>query len=205
MQRTNAQWLGDLRSSDIGTADSAIVDLQARLRRSIFSVFLDKGLTGHCIEDVVQEATVRILQRLDRFRGESQFLTWCTSFSIRTGLEMIRRGFWSARTTSDFSKEELRVDLANMWLDQGVGPEQSIERKELVELLSDAINQVLTERQRLALMLEVRGKSVDSIASEMGASRGAIYKLTHDARKKLKHELEKAGIDERLMRTLFIW
>lgn len=205
MFRTNEQWLGDLRSSDIGTADAAMVDLQDRLRRSIFAKFLDEGLTGHCIEDVVQEATVRILQRLDKFRGESKFLTWCTSFSIRTGLEMIRRGFWSARTTGDFSTDELKVDLASMWKDQGIGPQQSAERKEILELLSRAINEVLTERQRHALMHEVRGKSVESIASEMGTSRGAIYKLTHDARKKLKQELEQAGIEEELTRTLFYW
>jgi RNA polymerase sigma-70 factor (ECF subfamily) len=179
------------------------MDLQDRVRRSIFAQFLNKGLTGHCIEDVVQETTVRIFQALDKFRGDSHFTTWATAFAVRTGLEMIRRGFWSARTESDFFAGADKVDLAAMWQSLAPGPQQTAQQEEVLALLTKAINETLTFRQRCALVREMQGLPVAKIAMEMGTTRGAIYKLTHDARKKLKQVLEDAGLDGDAIRDLF--
>lgn len=203
MSRTNEEWISDLQSSDPVVSDNATMDLQDRVRRSIFSQFLNKGLTGHCIEDVVQETTIRIFQRLDKFRGDSHFTTWTTAFAVRTGLEMIRRGFWSARTGADFFADTDKVDLTGLWQSLEPGPEQTTQQSEVLELLTKTINETLTLRQRCALVREMQGLPVAKIAMEMGTTRGAIYKLTHDARKKLKQVLEGAGFDGDAIRDLF--
>lgn len=201
--KTNEEWLNDLQSTDPVVCDNATMELQDRLRRSIFSQFLHKGLTGHCIEDVVQETTARIFQRLESFRGDGQFTTWATAFAVRTGLEMIRRGFWSARTGSDFFTGDDTADLANLWQSLAPGPQKSAQQNEVLELLTKAINETLTRRQRTALYHELQGLPVAKIAMEMGTTRGAVYKLTHDARKKLKQSLEDSGIDGEAIRELF--
>lgn len=203
MTRTNEEWINDLQAHDPVVCDNATMDLQDRVRRSIFSQFLNKGLTGHCIEDVVQETTIRVFQKLDKFRGDSQFTTWVTAFAVRTGLEMIRRGFWSARTGSDFFAGTDKVDLADMWQSLAPGPQQTAQQEEILALLTKAINESLTLRQRCALVREMQGLPVAKIAMEMGTTRGAIYKLTHDARKKLKQVLEDAGLDGDAIRDLF--
>jgi RNA polymerase sigma-70 factor (ECF subfamily) len=41
------------------------------------------------------------------------------------------------------------------------------------------------------------------IAAQMGLTRNALYKLTHDARKNLKRGLEAAGIGEDEVRETF--
>jgi RNA polymerase sigma-70 factor (ECF subfamily) len=51
----------------------------------------------------------------------------------------------------------------------------------------------LTERQRAVLLAELRGMPQDEIARQLGSNRNALYKLTHDARKRLKQGLEQAG------------
>jgi RNA polymerase sigma-70 factor (ECF subfamily) len=203
MSRTNTQWICDLQSDDPFVSDNATMDLQSRIRQSIFSQFLNKGLTGHCIEDVVQETTIRIFQRLESFRAESHFTTWATAFAVRTGLEMLRRGFWAARTHTDFFADTDKVDLTGAWQSQAPGPQQSAQQAEVLELLTKAINEILTFRQRCALVREMQGLPVAKIATEMGTTRGAIYKLTHDARKKLKQVLENAGHDGDAIRELF--
>ncbi len=203
MSRSNEEWIADLQSDDPVACDNATMDLQDRVRRSIFSQFLNKGLTGHCIEDVVQETTVRVFQRLDKFRGDSHFTTWVTAFAVRTGLEMIRRGYWSARTESDFFAGTDKVDLASMWQSLAPGPQEAAQQEEVLELLTMTINETLTLRQRCALVREMQGLPVARIAMEMGTTRGAIYKLTHDARKKLKRVLEDAGLDGDTIRDLF--
>lgn len=193
--RPDDKWLEDLQSDDPVVQDQAMADLQHRLRRIIFAQFLAKGLSGSCIDDVVQETSLRIFQRLDRFRGDAKFMTWATAFAVRTGLEMIRRGFWAARTASDFMLPDQRVELAEFWTSVAPSPELNAQRDEVLMLLSEAINKDLTPRQRSALLRELQGWSITEIAAEMGTTRGAVYKLTHDARKKLKSVLEAAGID----------
>ena len=44
-----------------------------------------------------------------------------------------------------------------------------------------------------ALLAELPGEPMAEIAIRMGSNRNAIYKLTHDARKRLKRGLERAG------------
>ncbi len=62
-----------------------------------------------------------------------------------------------------------------------------------LETLQHAIEHDLTDRQRTALLAELKGMPQDEIADQLGSNRNAIYKLTHDARKKLKKSLEAAG------------
>jgi DNA-directed RNA polymerase specialized sigma24 family protein len=127
--RTNQEWLNELRSDDPVVRDEATVELQDRLRRIIFSQFLAKGLSGSCIDDVVQETSFRIFQRLDTFRGDSQFMTWVTAYAVRTGMEMLRRGYWSARTGSDFLMPDNTVDLVDLWESLAPSPDVDAQRK----------------------------------------------------------------------------
>ena len=55
------------------------------------------------------------------------------------------------------------------------------------------IQNTLSKKQRLALLAELKGMPQDEIARHIGSNRNAVYKLTHDARKRLKQELEAVG------------
>jgi len=48
----------------------------------------------------------------------------------------------------------------------------------------------LTEKQRSALLAELKEIPQDEITRHTGSNRNAIYKLTHDARNRLKKDLE---------------
>ncbi len=52
-------------------------------------------------------------------------------------------------------------------------------------------------------MAELRGMPQAEIAAQMGLTRNALYKLTHDARQSLKRGLEAAGIDGDEVREAF--
>ena len=110
---------------------------------------------------------------------------------------------WAARTGSEFMMEDNNVDLAGLWESLGSGPQMDAQQREILELLTKAINEELTTRQRCALVRELQGWSAERIAMELGTSRGAVYKLTHDARKKLKEALEASGIDGDAIREMF--
>ena len=57
------------------------------------------------------------------------------------------------------------------------------------------VDEVLTDRQReavVAVLLE--GMPISEVARRMGTNQNALYKLLHDARKKLKRQMQAAGL-----------
>jgi RNA polymerase sigma-70 factor (ECF subfamily) len=63
---------------------------------------------------------------------------------------------------------------------------------------------VLTERQQQALIaVAVKGVPLEVVAEQMNTNRNALYKLLHDARRKLKAHLETQGLSMDYVLNLF--
>lgn len=166
----------------------------SELRQRLMKV-MSRKLTDHYrvdaqfVEDMVQETLVVVLDKLDTFRGESRFFTWVCSICVRLSLSEIRRKRWK-----DFSLDDLTSDS----LFEPVSPhaDRFTERlawKEQLLAIKYAIDNLLTEKQRRALLAELEGISTDELARRVGTTRGAVYKLTHDARRSLVRHLAAAG------------
>lgn len=193
MGRDNATWLKNLRS-DGSEQYSALSDLREALLRGLRRALSNRPVADESfLEDAVQDSLVRILDRLGKFEGRSQFLTWAISIAVHVAMSELRRRRWK-----DVSLEHVVADsnfTPKQNIDTGSGPEAQWERKAVFEKLHDLIEQQLTEKQRTALLAELKGMPLDEIARHLGSNRNAVYKLTHDARKKLKTGLEAAGFD----------
>lgn len=68
----------------------------------------------------------------------------------------------------------------------------------MLDKLKALITSELTERQWTAITAELNGMPLPQIAEKLNTNTNSIYKLLHDARKKLRSGLEVAGftIDE---------
>lgn len=179
----NQGWIDGLRSQD----PRVVAELRQYLCRSLLVAL--SGKPGQSdVEDFAQQALQKILNSLHRFRGDSRFTTWATAIAIRVALSELRRKRWG-----EVSLDEL--------LQQGRGVEhvslsqsgENAARGEILEALQAAIRDSLTERQRAIILAELRGMPTDVLSDQLGMSRGAIYKMHHDARKKLRRSLEAQG------------
>ena len=191
--RDNETWLLQLRS-DGPEQQAALSDLRDALVRGLRRG-LSPPVTGDdaFLEDAVQDSLVRILDRLSQFEGRSRFLTWAISIAIRVALSELRRRRWQ-----DVSLDELTVDggfRSHAQVDGRMQPDMKWERKALLETMQGVIESALSEKQRAALSGELKGRPQDEIARHLGSNRNAGYKLTHDARKRLKQALQAAGYE----------
>jgi RNA polymerase sigma-70 factor (ECF subfamily) len=194
MERTNEAWLEQLAGDD-PRRQAALVDLrQVLLRRLRSALASDSRVDDGFLEDAVQDALLRVMERLGQFEGRSRFLTWATTVAIRTALGELRR-----RRFSDVSIEE----LTEGWeiVEDSPGPDRG--RWEILDKMHEVIREQLTEKQRKALLAELKGMPQSEIARQLGSKRNAVYKLTHDARKRLKRGLETAGFGAEHVRTAF--
>lgn len=67
---------------------------------------------------------------------------------------------------------------------------------EVAAVLDEAIEHKLTEKQRQVFKLIVFEQiPMDALVQRLGTNRSAVYKLLHDARKKLKKALQAHGFD----------
>src|SRR5690606_7587795 len=83
------------------------------------------------------------------------------------------------------------------WEGLAAGPEIDAERREVWAVINRVIRDDLTPRQRHALVGRVfQGKSLVVLAEELETNKDNVYKLLHDARKRLKRALLAQGISE---------
>ena len=97
---------------------------------------------------------------------------------------------------------EVRIDPSSVVAAPGQ-PDRQIERSELLAALRRAIDERLTPRQRTVILAELQGVSSERMEELLGTNRNALYKLYHDARKKLRRALNEYGFsDEDVRREL---
>lgn len=193
MCRNDETWLTRL-SSGGPDQEEALSDLRDTLLRGLRRTFSSRALADDSfLEDAVQDSLVRILDRLQQFEGRSRFLTWATSIAIRVAMSELRRRHWK-----DVSLDELIADsdfTPGTAIDDDSWPDAKLEQKTILDKMHAVIQSELTARQRTALLVELKGMPQDEIARHLGINRNAVYKLTHDARKRLLLGLKAAGYE----------
>ncbi len=204
--RTNEEWLHDLRESGV-TQENAIAELQSILLRAVLYVFnrnvgdlggLAREDTLQLAEDCAQEALVAVLNHLSDFRGDSKFTTWAYKFAINIALMAARRARWR-----DVSLDQLvpaRDGAFSEWIVQdkssAVAPDQSAMQGEVRHVIQEVFERDLTDKQRRVLLLIVFNEvPIDEVVRLLDTNRNAIYKLLHDARRKLKSGLQSRGFE----------
>lgn len=194
-------WPRELRPGG-PTTEAALADLRVVLLRGLRRALSGRaGADDALIEDLAQEALLRVLDRLDGYRGESRFTTWAVTIAVRVALTELRRPRWR-----DVSLERLAAEDRGAPPDPPApeaGPPREAERREILDLLRATLDAELTDRQRTALVGELRGMPQEEIARQLGIGRNALYKLGHDARKRLKTRLIAAGVTDEDVRAAF--
>lgn len=190
---TNDEWLQRLRSSDPVERDAGLADLRELIVRG-----LNRSLNNHYgsrsfnAEDVAQEALLKIMNALDKFEGRSRFTTWAMSIATRVGLSEYRR-----RHVKDISLDgivagdSLKIEFA---ANDTTPAGQAMDQQSILSKLQELIEELLTDKQRLAIRGLLEGLPVEEIASRTDSNRNAVYKLVHDARSKLRQGFEQSGI-----------
>jgi RNA polymerase sigma-70 factor (ECF subfamily) len=193
------RWLRELQEDSPERPDAVAALHQLLLRAARFEVrrrsAVHPHLRGDDLDDLAMQAAddalLALLSKLDDYRGESRFTTWAYKFGLFEAAVKIRKRAWQGR--------ELPVS-DHTWasLSTGAGaPAEEAERSELLGAIATAVDTALSARQRdVFVSLALNGVPIDVLAERSGSTRGALYKMLHDARRKLRQELVAQGFDE---------
>src|SRR5947209_5454492 len=198
--RTNEQWLADLRgpNPDQGLAD--LYDLLVHGLRAALGSY-GTGVDAN-VEDFAQEALIKITDNLDSFRGESRFTTWAQKIAMNVALTELKRRRWRDVSLQDLFARREAADREPA--DPRLTPEQLALQNTVLQELRRMVDEELTDRQReavVAVLLE--DMPISEVARRMGTNQNALYKLLHDARRKLKRQMEALGLSPQEVLVVF--
>jgi RNA polymerase sigma-70 factor (ECF subfamily) len=192
----SSAWISALRQPG-PERERAIARLhELLLRAACFEVSRRRAALSHVrgeeLDDLAlqaaDDALVAVLGKLDDYRGASRFTTWAYKFALLEAGVRLRRRAWQEREVV------LEPEVWPLMADAGQGPQGQAEANELMLTITDAIDSCLTEHQREVLVaLALNGVPLDVLTERLNTTRGAIYKTLHDARRKLRAELETRG------------
>lgn len=213
---TNEDWLHDLQAGG-EVQENAIAELRNILLRAVL-YFFNRNLNDlgglardeilQLAEDCAQGALISIMNHLSDFRGDSKFTTWVYKFAINTALMTARRERWKGVSLEQLSLADDGAFTEWIIRDKSStgAPDQSAMQDEVRETIREVIEQDLTDKQRQVLFLIVFNEvPMDEVARQLGANRNAIYKMLHDARRKLKRGLQARGFEVGETLALFSW
>jgi RNA polymerase sigma-70 factor, ECF subfamily len=190
-ERTNEQWLTELRGPDPNEALADLYEVLVRGLRAALGGRAD-GVDAS-VGDFAQEALIKIMSNLDSFRGESRFTTWAKKIAMNVALTELKRRRWRDVSLQDVLAG--RKAMGRGLADPQSTPEQEAFQNVALAKLRSIIDEELTEKQREAVVAMILEEMpVAEVARRMGTNQNALYKLLHDARKKLKVRMEAAGL-----------
>jgi RNA polymerase sigma-70 factor (ECF subfamily) len=197
-KRTNAEWLQALQEPG-DVQQETIAELREYLLRAAFVYLRDRrpelsGVSSSVLyelaEDFAQNALIAIRDNLDNFRGDSKFTTWAYRFVINEAAGELRKRRYRNISLDDLMEQETAVFTTLLKTDTRLDPESETGRQELIKFLLHVIQNELNERQRIAILgIHFQGRSMQEVAELLETSPNTLYKILHDARKKIKAKL----------------
>jgi RNA polymerase sigma-70 factor (ECF subfamily) len=183
IERRDEAWVEALRAIGATSSHAEVIsDLRDFLRRTLAKGFGQK-LAPADLEDLAQESLVRVHTKLETFQGQSRFTTWAATIAINCAVSELRRRRY----------QHVSIEEAGEMADWSKSDREGAMDEEQIALLRRGIAEVLTDKQREAVLAVLGGLPTTELARRWDVSQGAVYKLLHDARRRLKGYMEMAN------------
>lgn len=130
--------------------------------------------------DVTQQVFLKLMTRINQFRGDSEFATWLYRLVINTCHDEHRKG-------------RRFVSLADSFLERhasGESPRARYARKELSGRVQSAITELKPKLRWPILLRYVDDMSYEEIAAVLGCSKGTVASRLNRAHKALGRKLK---------------
>lgn len=198
LSRSNEDWVTLL---SIPQDERAIADLRAILIRGLkpaLNKYVDRDLDSF-VEDVAQDALLKILDNVHTYKGESRFHAWALKIAVREGLSELRRKKWNDISINDLagSKNDGNREITDQrFASDDPAPDRVTHEGMMLNMVLTMIDEELSDKQKMAITsLMIHNMPISVVAEKMGVKRNALYKLVHDARLNLKNRMREKGIN----------
>ncbi len=200
--RTDAEWCAQLAGEPSG---AALAQLRGLLLRGLGFALAGYSVTDGDLEDFVQDGLLKVLQELPSYRGEARFTTWAQKVCVRVALTELRRRRWRDISLEDLVTSSEATDFTpEVLTDRTADPGKAATMQMMMAAVHRIIMEELTDLQRTAMMAVMQGgMPLQEVADRMGTNRNALYKLLHDARRRVQKRMIDEGMTPQELLAMF--
>jgi RNA polymerase sigma-70 factor (ECF subfamily) len=146
--------------------------LRSRVHATLYRVL---GSNEH-MEDLLQEAFIEIFRSLPHYRGESLLQTWADRVAARVAFHYLRRK--TSRREKERTWEPVQLHVVG-------SPEEHAQHREGIKRLYGLLRRMKPEDHVALALFMVDGRSLEEVATVLGASVIAAKNRVSRARRKL--------------------
>jgi RNA polymerase sigma-70 factor, ECF subfamily len=164
--------------------------------RAVFIAAMSVVHNEQDAEDVAQEAVLKAFINLKSFRAESKFSTWLIQITINEARMKLRKDHAHLYESAD----EPRTDddgadyIPKDWADWRDIPSETLQRKELRDALSKAIDDLDPKYREVLILRDVEGLSIAETAAALNITEANVKTRLLRARLQVRDALA-PGID----------
>jgi RNA polymerase sigma-70 factor (ECF subfamily) len=157
-------------------------DLIRPYEQSVYRMALSFMKSESDAEDVAQEAFLNAFRNLAAFRGQAKFSTWLISITLNEARGRLRRQSLVRMESLDETPEEGGRVSPALLRDWREVPSEALERKEIREMLRQAIDGLAPIYREVVLLRDVEELSVEETATALTISVASVKTRLHRAR-----------------------
>ena len=157
--------------------------------RSVYKMALSFMKNESDAEDVAQESVLKAFRKLADFRGQAKFSTWLISITLNEARGRLRRqGLVRMESLDDGPEESAHISPA-LLRDWREIPSEALERKEVRQMLEEAIGNLSPLYREVLLLRDVEQFSIEETAMALAITTGNVKVRLHRARMMMQKEL----------------
>ena len=175
-----------LISQTLAGQTSAFGELVRKYQNRLFNGMVHMLRNEAEAEDVVQDAFILALTRLETFHGNSAFFTWLYRIAYNVAVSRIRRRKPTVSLTANDNDDSRSFDFEG----NAPPPDDRMSRSEDVEQLQNAMGRLSEEHRTVLILREMQQLDYDAISEVLELPIGTVRSRIHRAREQLKQQLE---------------
>jgi RNA polymerase sigma-70 factor (ECF subfamily) len=163
-----------------------------RLRADLVRFFARRSGEPALAEDLAQQALVRVLDGLPRFRGEAALRTWTRRIAANLWRDRLRQMRARPAAGDGFSVDTLLDSIGA----PGPGADELHDRRVTHECLLTAIRRLPADARRILLLHEFGDMPLAEAARALGCTVGTAKVRLHRARRRLAERCRAECVEE---------
>lgn len=173
---TDADLVGQAKNGSKKALDELVHRHHASVFRSVFAMLRDEDAAA----DATQDAFIKAMRALDRFRGDASFRTWIVAIAVNEVRGQMRTAKRRREDALDAAPEIVSAEQDAL---------HRVEQADQVDRIRAAL-ETLPEKQRLAVGLRIfEGMSFKEVGRAIDSSEGAARVNYHHGLKRLREML----------------
>ena len=185
-QRATAELIRKVRDGDV----QAFEQLFNRYQKRVYNIVYRMVGNEQDAADLTQEVFVRVYKSRDMLRDEMTFGAWLRTVATnicRDHFRKVRRTIKADSLDEPIAFEE--GEAQREVEDWSSNPERALDKKDLREATTRAMNSLSDEHRTLVVLHHIEGMEVRDIARELGIPEGTVKSRLARARDELKRKL----------------